>query len=45
MCYYILLLSKFENCQNIDKILSFFEITVQFSFEYVLHQYEDIVNI
>jgi hypothetical protein len=24
MCYYILLLSKFENCQNIDKILPFF---------------------
>jgi hypothetical protein len=24
MCYYVLLLSKFENCQNIDKILSNF---------------------
>jgi hypothetical protein len=24
MCYYVLLLSKFENCQNIDKILSTF---------------------
>jgi hypothetical protein len=24
MCYYVLLLSKFENCQNIDTMLSIF---------------------
>jgi hypothetical protein len=24
ICYYVLLLSKFENCHNIDKILSNF---------------------
>jgi hypothetical protein len=39
MCYYVLLMFKFENYQNKDKILSIFLIFfVKFSFEYVPNQ-------